>query len=107
VRLADVQPGPALELFISGTQWIDAFPGRLAPHVDRLAAMLADEEGRDLPVPGDVRPAPRNLPKWAMPLGAAAAVLLVLGAGLVLAGATGAAECGGPRLNADQSGMAP
>lgn len=82
VRLADVQPGPALELFISGTQWIDAFPGRLAAHVDRLAAMLADEEGRDLPAPGDARPAPRNLPKWAMPLGAAAAVLLVLGAGL-------------------------
>jgi tetratricopeptide (TPR) repeat protein len=82
VRLAGVQPGPALELFISGTQWIDAFPGRLAAHVDRLAAMLADEEGRDLPAPGDARPAPRNLPKWAMPLGAAAAVLLVLGAGL-------------------------
>ena len=44
--------------------------------------MLAEEEGRDLPAPGDARPAPRNLPKWAMPLGAAAAVLLVLGAGL-------------------------
>ena len=82
VRIAGVQPAPALELFISGTQWIDAFPGRLAPHVDRLANMLAEEEGRDLPAPGDARPAPRNLPKWAMPLGAAAAVLLVLGAGL-------------------------
>jgi tetratricopeptide (TPR) repeat protein len=84
VRLADVQPAPSLELFISGTQWIDAFPGRLAAHVDRLATMLADEEGRDLPAPSDVRPSPRSLPKWAMQFGAAAAVLLVLGAVLAL-----------------------
>ena len=28
VRIADVQPAPSLELFISGTQWIDAFPGQ-------------------------------------------------------------------------------
>jgi tetratricopeptide (TPR) repeat protein len=84
VRLADVQPAPSLELFISGTQWIDAFPGRLATHVDRLVNMLADEEGRDLPAPSDVRPSPRSLPKWAMQFGAAAAVLLVLGAVLAL-----------------------
>jgi tetratricopeptide (TPR) repeat protein len=84
VRIADVQPAPALELFISGTQWIDAFPGRLAPHIDRLANMLAEEEGRtpDLAVPSDARAAPRRLPQWAMPLGAAASVLLVLGAGI-------------------------
>ena len=36
VRLANVEPAPALELFISGTQWIDAFPGRLGPHIGRL-----------------------------------------------------------------------
>ena len=82
VRIANIEPAPSLELFISGTQWIDAFPGRLAAHVDRLVNMLADEEGRDIPAPSDARPASRNLPKWAMPLGAAAAVLLVLGAGI-------------------------
>lgn len=63
VRIADVQPAPSLELFISGTQWIDAFPGRLTAHVDRLVNMLAEEEGRDEPgkaEPG--RPDPRALP---------------------------------------------
>ena len=82
VRLADVQPAPALELFISGTQWIDAFPGRLTTHVDRLADMLAEEEGRASALSQDSPPGPRKLPKWAVPLGAAASVLLVLGAGI-------------------------
>jgi tetratricopeptide (TPR) repeat protein len=82
-RIADVQPAPALELFISGTQWIDAFPGRLATHVDRLANMLAEEEGHapNLPSPNDPRPTPL-LPKWAVPLGAAACLLLIVGAGI-------------------------
>ncbi len=44
VRLADVVPAPALELFISGTQWIDAFPGSLAPHIGRLAKLLGEDE---------------------------------------------------------------
>lgn len=82
VRVANVEPSPALELFISGTQWIDAFSGRLGAHIDRLTNLLAEEEGRNVPESGDTRPAPRNLPKWAVPLGAAAAVLLVLGAGI-------------------------
>jgi tetratricopeptide (TPR) repeat protein len=82
-RIADVQPAPALELFISGTQWIDAFPGRLATHVDRLANMLVEEEGQtpSLPSPNDPRPTPL-LPKWALPLGAAACFLLIIGAGI-------------------------
>lgn len=98
VRVADVQPAPALELFISGTQWIDAFPGRLATHVDRLVNMLAEEEGR---APGDSPPEPRKLPKWAVPLGAAASVLLVLGAGIVFwpwHGAQRSPEDSGPLL---------
>jgi tetratricopeptide (TPR) repeat protein len=87
VRIADVQPAPSLELFISGTQWIDAFPGRLAAHIDRLVNMLAEEEGRNLPdeaaarEPGVER---RPLPKWVMPLGVAAGVLLVLGTGITI-----------------------
>jgi tetratricopeptide (TPR) repeat protein len=80
VRVADVHPGPALELFISGTQWIDAFPGRLAAHVGRLANLLGEEEGRAPESEGPA--APRNVPRWALQLGAAAAMLLVLGAGV-------------------------
>ena len=30
IRVEDVQPAPALELFVSSTQWIDVFKGRLA-----------------------------------------------------------------------------
>lgn len=85
VRIADVQPAPALELFISGTQWIDAFPGRLATHVDRLANMLAEEEGQTPSGPGgDSPPPPYKPPKWAVPLGAAACLLLIVGAGVAL-----------------------
>jgi hypothetical protein len=87
VRIADVQPAPSLELFISGTQWIDAFPGRLAAHIDRLVNMLAEEEGRNLPgEPAAREPSVerRPLPKWVMPLGVAAGVLLVLGTGITI-----------------------
>jgi hypothetical protein len=85
VRIANVEPAPSLELFISGTQWIDAFAGRVGPYVDRLASLLAEEEGVEpgKPEAGKDRPHPPMLPKWAVPIGAAAA-LLVLGAGLAL-----------------------
>jgi hypothetical protein len=43
VRIENVEPSRALQLFISGTQWIDAFSGRLATHMDRLAARFAEE----------------------------------------------------------------
>jgi tetratricopeptide (TPR) repeat protein len=71
-------------LFVSGTLWIDAFSGRLGPHVDRLAGLLAEEEGVEpvKPEAGKDRPQ-RMLPQWAVPIGAAAA-LLVLGVGLAL-----------------------
>jgi tetratricopeptide (TPR) repeat protein len=60
VRIANVEPAPSLELFISGTQWIDAFQGG-STHVDRLVNLLAEEEGRapDRPEAGNDRPAPR------------------------------------------------
>lgn len=49
IRIENVEPAPSLELFISGTQWIDAFSGKLDAHVDRLAQLLAEEDGRELP----------------------------------------------------------
>jgi tetratricopeptide (TPR) repeat protein len=82
IRIADVQPAPALELFISSTQWIDAFPGRIGTQIDRLAALLAEEEGVPSDVSGREPPRPRSLPKWALPLGAAAAIVIVVGAGI-------------------------
>jgi tetratricopeptide (TPR) repeat protein len=84
VRIADVEPAPSLELFISGTQWIDAFPGRLATHLDRLVNMLAEQEGRIEPAAPESAGERRPLPKWVLPWGAAAAVLLVLGTGITV-----------------------
>jgi tetratricopeptide (TPR) repeat protein len=84
VRLANVEPAPSLELFVSSTQWIDAFPGKLEPHIGRLAERLAEEEGVEPVEPEQDSPKPSRLPKWVLPAGAAASALLVIGAGLAL-----------------------
>ncbi len=78
VRVANIEPAPSLELFISGTQWIDAFPGRLQPHIDRLADLLAEEEGREPAKAAAETTAvePRRVPRWAWPAGALSALLL-------------------------------
>lgn len=79
VRIEDVLPSPGLELFISSTQWIDAFSGRLGPHIDRLAQFLAEDEAATA-APSAVRasPAPPRRPAWRSPwiLGGAIAGLL-------------------------------
>ena len=77
-------PAPALELFVSSTQWIDAFEGRLAPHIDQLAQQLADDD--DVATPEDWRPPTRtsaSRPPWRSPyvLGGGAAVLAALALG--------------------------
>ncbi len=85
VRIADVQPAPSLELFISGTQWIDAFPGRLGGHIGRLAELLAWEEGeRAKSIDRDVEIKPRPTRRWVWPVSGAAALLVVIGAGFAL-----------------------
>ncbi|MGA7456859.1 MAG: TIR domain-containing protein [Methyloceanibacter sp.] len=86
IRLANVEPAPALELFISGTQWIDAFPGRLGPHIGRLAKLLGEDEGEVESADGgegedDDKPPP---PRWIWPAAAAAAVLVAVGVGAAL-----------------------
>jgi hypothetical protein len=40
VRIEDVLPSTKLEFFISMTQWIDAYPGRISTYVDRLCAAI-------------------------------------------------------------------
>jgi tetratricopeptide (TPR) repeat protein len=85
VRLANVEPAPSLELFISGTQWIDAFPGRLSTHIGRLADLLTEEEG-PAPEPraeGKVEER-RSTPRWMWPAASAASVLIVIVAGLAV-----------------------
>jgi tetratricopeptide (TPR) repeat protein len=83
IRIEDVQPAPALELFVSSTQWIDAFKGRLSPHIDRLAQLLAEDE--DVTTPSNLTAAPRPSdarPFWRSPLvlgGLAAAAIGALG----------------------------
>jgi TIR domain len=39
-RITDIAPSATLEYFLSGQQWVDAFPPPLAPHCERLCAQL-------------------------------------------------------------------
>ncbi len=86
IRIADVQPSPALELFISNTQWIDGFSGGWRAQVERLASLIAvDDQGE--PAPASVSQAPvasRWNGRWGKIAGFAATVLLVgVGAALL------------------------
>ena len=40
IRLVDVQPSPALEFFISSSQWIDAWPTPSGPKIELLAKSI-------------------------------------------------------------------
>ncbi|HVH28297.1 MAG TPA: toll/interleukin-1 receptor domain-containing protein [Vicinamibacterales bacterium] len=42
VRIENVMPSTALELFVSATHWIDAWSGDFAAHMDRLVRDLAE-----------------------------------------------------------------
>jgi hypothetical protein len=42
VRIEEVTPSPGLELFISGTHWLDAWSGDWDDHMNRLARDLSD-----------------------------------------------------------------
>jgi hypothetical protein len=43
VRIEEITPSPGLELFISGTHWLDAFDGDWDEHMNRLARDLGDD----------------------------------------------------------------
>jgi TIR domain len=79
VRIDNVTPAPALELFISRTQWIDALSGKLDSHIDRLASLLAEDEGGGTSPAIDAAPSPApHSSLWRSPLvlgGAGAAAL--------------------------------
>ncbi len=77
IRVEDVEPSSALELFVSSTQWIDAF-SRDDAAIDRLADLLAAEEGYGgVPSSSAPRPAsPGRSGGWARPALLGIAVLL-------------------------------
>lgn len=58
-RIEDVRPSRSMELFISRTQWLDAFTPPLERHLERLAETLKELLGRQEPVdPSLTRPKP-------------------------------------------------
>ena len=83
IRVEAVEPSPSLELFISGTQWIDAFSGRLGPHIEKLATLLPEKEGHEPATVSVARVSPASHAlRWGSPW--------VLGAAFLLAGLGGA-----------------
>lgn len=86
VRVEDVQPAPALELFISSTQWIDAFKGRLGPHIDVLAQQLAADDDVTTPVGvgATVPPRAEARPLWRSPYVLAGVAAAAIGLGSLL-----------------------
>lgn len=77
IRIEDVEPSSALELFISSTQWIDAFSDGDS-QIDRLADLLAGEEGAE-GAQTVVTPAPASPARsrgWVWPAVFAVALLL-------------------------------
>jgi tetratricopeptide (TPR) repeat protein len=89
VRVENVQPSPSLELFISGTQWIDAWSGGLSQHIDGLASLLRKKKKSQPAAPASEpasQPAPPRRARSAWLIGgstltvaAAAVALFVFG----------------------------
>ena len=77
LRIEEVEPSSSLELFISSTQWIDAFSDG-GKQIDQLATLLAGEEGAE-GAQTLVTPAPASPPRsggWVWPAVFAVALLL-------------------------------
>lgn len=78
VRIEEVTPSPGLELFISGTHWMDVWRGNWDDHMDRLVRDLNDSS---TPAPADTSihrsvPPQRSLPMVYVVAGLAVGVLL-------------------------------
>lgn len=91
VRIDDIEPTRSLEYFISNSQWMDAFPPPLEPHLDALArtvkAILArnvepvsqlEPRREEQPRPTTYSPPPRS--QTGLIIAGAVAALLVLAA---------------------------
>jgi hypothetical protein len=76
VRIAKVEPSRALQLFISGSQWVDVFSGKLATHMDRLAARFAEEAPAPVPETATLAAKTGLSSRWLWGAGAAVAVAI-------------------------------
>ncbi len=95
VRVEDIRPSRALELFISSSQWLDAFPPPAERHLDGLPAavqrLLAESVSTDEreaqsghpriqnPAPSQVRPRTSRRALWVAAMVLGVAVLGILG----------------------------
>ena len=79
IRIENIEPTKSLEYFISTSQWMDAFPPPMEPHLDFMAktvkAILA---GRPPPLPPTPPPEPPPSTKRQPVIWIAAAIFLVL-----------------------------
>src|SRR5688572_21196049 len=60
VRIEEVNPSPSLELFISGTHWLDAWTGDWDKHMAQLARDLSGPAGRPITSGRPPEPEPRH-----------------------------------------------
>ena len=103
VRVANVEPGPKLEYFLAGRQWINFVDGVTAAGLDELAA-AAHEQRNAASAPAttqhDSRPAPPALPGSHRKtlLAAALVITVLLCIGYLVSSLSGGAGSGAPRI---------
>jgi hypothetical protein len=76
VRIEPVTPSPSLELFISGTHWLDAWEGDWDGHMARLARDLAGPAGKPITSGRAPEPYRRNVGKASIAAGLALGAVL-------------------------------
>jgi len=76
VRIEEVTPSPSLELFISGTHWLDAWEGDWDQHMARLARDLAGPAGKPITSGRPAEPDRRHVGKASIAAGLALGAVL-------------------------------
>jgi len=76
IRIENVEPSRSLQLFVSANQWIDAFSGKFASHIERVADRIAEQQGGELPPPVIDKTRPTS--PWMWRTGAALAAVVAL-----------------------------
>src|SRR5687768_2636482 len=76
VRIEEVTPSPSLELFISGTHWLDAWEGDWDEHMARLARDLGGPAGKPITSGRPAEPDRRHVGKASIAAGLALGAVL-------------------------------
>jgi hypothetical protein len=76
VRIEEVTPSPSLELFISGTHWLDAWEGDWDEHMARLARALGGPAGKPITSGRPAEPDRRHVGKASIAAGLALGAVL-------------------------------